>query len=352
MPLKSRILALDLFRGTAAFGIVIFHVIGPYYNQLRSLYFFVDFFFLLSGFVLARAVSIQTWGGVSQFITRRAKRIFPMSISALLVAESIRVAPLLFHRPGSRDDFSSYSQESLNFLIALLLLQVFSHSSQLLLFPLWSLSAEWITNISAALTCKILGKVQVNLFILVGFVMLSLGLFTEWADNSSGWMVGLGRCFLGFGAGQLIHRMNQNCVKESIFKIQPMLALTGVVSYYLLLNTFGTKALILAPLPFGYVLWVYGKSGRSLGAGRLDSLSRFSGRYSYGLYVWHIPALGICNIFLKATKIDFGQKVFLNVFELGVTLFLGILLSYLVLKYVEKAPFGSDGLNSSRQEIK
>ena len=349
---KSRILALDLLRGLASFGIVVFHVLGPYYNQLRSLFFLVDFFFVLSGFVLAKAVSVQSWPQLVHFIQQRAKRIFPMAICALLFAESLRLAPLLLQRSGSGDDFSSSSNEFLNFAIALLLLQVFSHSAQLLLFPLWSLSAEWITNVAAVFFAKFIGKWQITTFLLIGVILLSSGLLAEWEDNPSGWVVNLGRCFLCFGTGQLIHKTMRFNVRRDNSSIQPVLAFLAVIAYYLVLNSYGTNALILAPFPFGYLLWVYGKGERGFGAGRMKSFSILSGQYSYGVYVWHIPALGVCDILLSKSRIEISHQFLVNVLQLAGTLALSIFFTYIVLKYVEKAPFAANGLNSSRQENK
>lgn len=349
---KSRILALDLLRGLASLGIVIFHVLGPYFNQLRSLYFLVDFFFVLSGFVLARAISIHSWEEMNHFIRQRAKRIFPMALCALVFAESLRLTPLLLQRSGSGEDFSNLSREFLNFAIALLLLQVFSHSAQLLLFPLWSLSAEWITNIVAVFCEKMIGQWQIIACILIGITLLGLGLFAEWTVDPSGWVVNLGRCFLCFGTGQLIHKITRFNFRRSDSGIQPIVALLGVIAYYMVLNKYGTSALILAPLPFGCLIWVYGKGESRFGAGGMKNLSILSGQYSYGVYVWHIPALGLCDILLSKSGIEVNYPFLVNILQLVGTLSLSIFFTYIVLKYVEKAPFAPNGLNSSRQERK
>jgi len=49
---KHRFLLLDGMRGLAAIGIVIHHVGKTSYTALDGLYLLVDFFFVLSGFVL------------------------------------------------------------------------------------------------------------------------------------------------------------------------------------------------------------------------------------------------------------------------------------------------------------
>jgi peptidoglycan/LPS O-acetylase OafA/YrhL len=275
-----------------------------------------------------------------------------MAICALLFAESIRLAPLLLQRSGSSDDFSSLSRELINFVVALLLLQVFSHSAQLLLFPLWSLSAEWITNIVAVFFVRILGKWQVIICILIGCILVGLGLVAEGAEDPSGWVINLGRCFLCFGAGQLIHKTMRFNVRSKNSNFHPILAFLSVFAYYLILNLVGTSALILAPLPFGYLIWVYGKGHRGFGTGRMKSISILAGQYSYGVYVWHIPALGVCDILLSKFGIVISRQFLVNIIQVAGTLFLSVFFTYIVLKYVEKAPFAAHGLNSPSQEIK
>ena len=53
----SRMYALDEARGFAAFCILLFHIIGSRIPAFGNLYIAVDFFFVLSGFVLAPAVA-------------------------------------------------------------------------------------------------------------------------------------------------------------------------------------------------------------------------------------------------------------------------------------------------------
>src|SRR5580698_9043340 len=73
--------ALDGLRGVAAISIVVFH-----YSQnlgwelLPNAYLAVDFFFMLSGFVLAHAYEARLRSGqaVAEFMQRRLIRLYPL----------------------------------------------------------------------------------------------------------------------------------------------------------------------------------------------------------------------------------------------------------------------------------
>lgn len=83
LPSKNpRLLTLDAMRGLAAIGVILFHLdfIGPF---AQSGYLAVDFFFLLSGLVIARAYQTRLDRGLPCW--RRPKidpavRVVPLQI--------------------------------------------------------------------------------------------------------------------------------------------------------------------------------------------------------------------------------------------------------------------------------
>ena len=82
---------LDALRGVAAIMVVIFHVFETHntsrFDQIMNHgYLAVDFFFLLSGFVIGYAYD-DRWGKMSlkQFFTRRLIRLHPMIIMGMIV---------------------------------------------------------------------------------------------------------------------------------------------------------------------------------------------------------------------------------------------------------------------------
>ncbi|HKB55248.1 MAG TPA: acyltransferase, partial [Ramlibacter sp.] len=83
--------ALDGWRGLCACLVVLFHFHGysPIYSAglIRDSYLFVDFFFVLSGFVIAwnYQTRLHSWRDVRQFLVLRVGRLYPLHIFVLFV---------------------------------------------------------------------------------------------------------------------------------------------------------------------------------------------------------------------------------------------------------------------------
>ena len=89
---KNHYEILDGLRGVAAFMVVIFHLLEAFYggNHLKQLmnhgYLAVDFFFVLSGFVVGYAYD-DRWGKMTLggFFKRRIIRLHPMVIMGMII---------------------------------------------------------------------------------------------------------------------------------------------------------------------------------------------------------------------------------------------------------------------------
>src|SRR3954452_5527687 len=96
LPTKSHYQILDGLRGVAALTVVIFHTFEAYADEnrfkqiLNHGYLAVDFFFLLSGFVVAYAYD-DRWGKMTQwdFYKRRLIRLQPMVIIGTVIGAAL-----------------------------------------------------------------------------------------------------------------------------------------------------------------------------------------------------------------------------------------------------------------------
>ncbi|MEY4784719.1 MAG: hypothetical protein RIR41_2654, partial [Pseudomonadota bacterium] len=93
-PSRERFLLLDGLRGVAAFAVILDHVPGGWLGELiPGRYLAVDFFFVLSGFVLAHAYGrgLEAGGSALDFMKARVIRLYPMYLLGLAIALSLAV---------------------------------------------------------------------------------------------------------------------------------------------------------------------------------------------------------------------------------------------------------------------
>lgn len=92
---RQRYVALDGLRGVAALGVVLFHLgytVGL--TQFQHGYLAVDFFFILSGFVIADAYDgrLRDDYSLTQFAVARVVRLYPMIVIGVTVGTLVTLA--------------------------------------------------------------------------------------------------------------------------------------------------------------------------------------------------------------------------------------------------------------------
>jgi len=137
--------ALDLYRFIAAFGVAVLHFteMAKYDAEaglgylVQHFALFVDFFFILSGFVigLTYSGSVDTAGGIFTFLRRRIARIYPLYGLTLLLF----MVPWMLGLSRNPDKWTAASIMS----DALLVKNWPISSPYPFNFPAWSISVEW-----------------------------------------------------------------------------------------------------------------------------------------------------------------------------------------------------------------
>lgn len=142
---SNRVIALDFYRFVAAFGVVLYHI-SEFANYSRTTGFgywtsyfglFVDFFFILSGFVIGIGYSnkVRTFPEILVFLRRRIARVYPLYLVTMLCFVGLFVVGLSSH-PEYYTASAIASQ--------LLMVQQWQINAPLPFnFPAWSISAEW-----------------------------------------------------------------------------------------------------------------------------------------------------------------------------------------------------------------
>ena len=164
-----RFYLLDLSRGLAAFGIIIFHLSGNL-KPLNALYILVDFFFVLSGFVLFEQIPKKSnLSEFKKFMKKRITRLVPTAWLAIIVSYLTYSIFQFTHILGINDQLNI---NGFTFIAALLFLQIIFPISNVLLVPMWSLSVEMFMNILVALIGAT--KTKLVIIVLISFTLLFL----------------------------------------------------------------------------------------------------------------------------------------------------------------------------------
>jgi peptidoglycan/LPS O-acetylase OafA/YrhL len=298
---QERFLALDAFRGVAAFGVALFHFrwtdtalqASPVVSGLVML---VDFFFVLSGFVLAHAYFGQG-GSIIDFVRKRLARLYPLHAFALLVFLGLQGIKLAVATSGG--DFRQAAFAGLNgwnFVDTLLLLQ----STGLLWHeiswnsPSWSISTELFANVIVFGLRAALGSHSLNLIcssLLISIVAFFLLTGVPAHDYGP---LALLRCIATFCLGCLIYSLHRwtcgtrtvSVAPTSLATVSELLALgvllIGVVAMPL------TGVWLASAACFAVVIYVFAFEGgwvsRVFKRARLPWL----GTISYSIYLNHI----------------------------------------------------------------
>jgi len=151
---KGHFLALDAFRGIAAVGVAIFHFRWTHPELSGSAFFdrlfnTLDFFFVLSGFVLAH-VYLSKPLHLGSFVWRRLARLYPLHLFALLMFLLLQLVKLAAASLGVATRSDAFEgMNAVNFIDTLLLLQgtgLLWHEISWN-YPSWTISTELLSAI-------------------------------------------------------------------------------------------------------------------------------------------------------------------------------------------------------------
>ena len=259
-------------------------------------YLFVDFFFVLSGFVIQAnyADRMQNRTQLGEFLIRRFGRLYPLHLFMLfcfLGLELIQTLPFLSGL-GASEPFSGEA----NSIFALatnvgLIHGLGMHSVVTWNSVSWSISTEFWAYVAFAITTFLAGKriLLVAVFVCISTPIL-IGTMSETNLNTT-YDYGYLRCLFGFYMGIIAHELFQKFVRQlpQSFRIETGLeiaATLGIITYVSLVGE--SIWSLFAPIVFMAGILVFARSGGAISSILNTPFPLMLGRLSYSVYMVHV----------------------------------------------------------------
>lgn len=350
---KSHYNILDGLRGVAAVMVVAFHIFEAsatsHFNQIINHgYLAVDFFYVLSGFVIGYAYD-DRWGKLTSggFFKRRLIRLHPMVVMGMIVGAIgfYFQASNLFPAINQTPVWKMLLVMLIGFTIIPVPLSLDIrgwHEMHPLNGPGWSLFFEYVANILYALFIrKFSNKALSVLVFIAGCALIHLAVTSPKGDIIGGWSVepeqlriGVTRLMYPFFAGLLLSRMVKPTQVKHAFLLCSVLIIL-ILSFprvggaeHLWVNGLYDSLSIIILFP----LIVYlGASGEIKGK-FTSKISKFLGDISYPIYITHYPLIYIYTAWVIDNKVSLNKAL-----PVGLLVLLGsIALAYACLKLYDE----------------
>lgn len=353
LPSKPHYPILDGLRGVAALLVVAFHLFEAHATShqdqlINHGYLAVDFFFLLSGFVVGYAYD-DRWGQltVGNFFTRRLVRLQPMVVMGTVIGaacfyfQASTLYPLIGATPGW--------QVLLLTVLGSLMLPISPaqdvrgwDETYPLNGPVWSLFFEYIVNILYALLVR-----KFPNWALAILVFLSAGALVHLAvtgpegDVIGGWsleatqlQVGFSRVMYPFFAGLLLFRLTRPRQFNNAFMWCSLLVVAALAMpriggpEHLWMNGLYESLSIILLFP----LIVFLAASGELTTTYEKKVCRWLGDISFPLYITHYPFIYLYTSWVYDKKLPAGWS-----FPVAAAVFLvAVLVAYASLKLYDE----------------
>lgn len=300
-PDQHRFHFLDALRGIAALLVVPRHAPKNFH---AALFFFpsflaVDFFFCLSGFVVAFSYEqrLRADFRFPAFALTRALRLYPLAILGTLVGIAVALA-----RPASSNLVGNSPRSvALAVVFGLFVLPLPGGLLFPLNTPMWTLALELLANFAYGLLMRLRLAHTAVLAVFAAAGLFSLALarrrygVLDLGYSASTVLVGLSRVTWSFTAGILLCRLYRARTPSRRHGARSLLAALGLTGLlvFLLANPFAftrTTAAQVLTVGLFFPAIVYLGTGLVM-PGRWATACAFLGTISYPIYVLHQPLL-------------------------------------------------------------
>ncbi len=345
-----RIDKLDGLRGFCCLMVVFYHYPQSYLPDfifsnsfIRESWSFVDFFFVLSGFVISYNYStLSNSNDFWLYMKKRFIRLYPLLFFTTVVFLLFKLLSDNFFADlvNSPKSITLYLIDTCNTLLMLNSTPAFGEMSKYLGMnhPSWSVSAEFISYVLFGLVYLFFFNKKKLYILIIAVLCVAVYVIKEQfiASNYTWFFL---RGIIGFNIGCVVYWIYNKkfSVKNNLELTLPFLI--ALVFYFFHNYEFSFKGLlnlIFKPLFFGFVILVLLKTNYYISKFLESKLLKFLGKISYSIYLNHILLL------LALPRITFNffglpQSFCTELLVLSLTIIFVVLYSTITFKYVESA---------------
>ncbi len=337
--MQKNFVSLTAFRGIYAILVIIYHlnlyssIVGlPFFRNTRLL---VDFFFVLSGFVMNHIYGSREYVSVKSFIVSRAFRFFPLHIFMFLVFFAMELfkyaRPYLGIDHGQVPFTGLYAFDEI--IPNLLLIQAWSMDFKAGSFNTvsWSISVLFYTYILFILTVRYAKKYKECIWFAI-FLLVYLSRVYQW-DLVTVWVArGLTGFFLGALFYTLRKKLQNICISTNIYSMLEVVII-GVIILFVCLKPLHSDVYTIFIYAFTVLVFSYDKGCVSRYFQK--HIFQYLGKLSYSIYMVHFAVtILMIDFFALLHKIEIIEDVnFNNVFINNTYSILCIVVSVYISRY-------------------
>ena len=284
----DRFIALDAWRGLAALAVALYRLEadGTFYalDFVRNSWLFVDFFFVLSGFVIAFAYldRIEDAQSTVKFTIRRFGRLWPLHVAMLLAFVALEASHALRGETafeGAKAPWTIMPELALAHGLGVTGLTDWNS-------PSWSISTEfWTYIVFAALVLGFRRQMAVAATVVV---VLSLGVLVNVSPTGMDVTFDYGflRCLAGFFTGVLT-LMLWRAVKDRVVLPMPTVLEAAMLVVMIGFVTLAGRTALsyAAPFVFAMTVLVFSFQRGALSQALLTRPMQAIGEWSYAIYM-------------------------------------------------------------------
>jgi peptidoglycan/LPS O-acetylase OafA/YrhL len=301
MPPRYHI-SLDGWRGIAAILVVLHHFpsISPLYSSvfIKNSWLFVDFFFVLSGFVIAANYSDKLGNGfsISKFMALRLGRLYPLHfvmVIAFIVSEALFYFAQGLMPESSREFFSGKTSVA-GIVSSLTLTQSWGfHDGLVWNGVAWSISTEILAYFVFAVLALLFPFYRNLCMVLLIVLSATLIVLQTTHIIPTDRFIDIARCFMGFAFGVLLNNLYIFAINHNFQTKFGFLSFTALelsvtalaISFVMLSNALPSH--VFTALAFAPAVFIFAFDRGALSAILSTRLFVLLGTLSYSIYLIH-----------------------------------------------------------------